>query len=184
MIVRLRVNGREQALDLEAGERLIDVLRDRLGLTGTKQGCGAGECGACTVLVDGRAVQSCITLACRVRGDVLTVEGLDERFMPLRQAFADEGGFQCGFCTPGQLMRAAALLLEGPAGRLSDEAWLREQIDGNICRCTGYGGIVRALMSADVRALAEALRRDPPRPAIAAESRRHDGADIRRGPRA
>ncbi|MBN9036337.1 MAG: (2Fe-2S)-binding protein [Rhizobiales bacterium] len=161
MMARLRVNGQEHVLDLPAGERLIDVLRDRLGLTGTKQGCRAGECGACTVLVDGRPMQACIMLACRVHGEVRTVEGLGERFMPLRQAFADEGGFQCGFCTPGQLMRAAALLAEAPLERLGDEAWLREQMNGNICRCTGYCGIIRALMNEDVRTLARDLRGEP-----------------------
>jgi aerobic-type carbon monoxide dehydrogenase small subunit (CoxS/CutS family) len=172
MTVRFRVNGEEQALDLRAGERLIDVLRDRLGLTGTKQGCRSGECGACTVLIDDQAVQACITLACRVRGEVRTIEGLGDRFMPLRQAFADEGGFQCGFCTPGQLMRAAALLVDAPLDRLSDEAWLREQMNGNICRCTGYCGIVRALMSGEVRALAQDLRRD--RAVLAAATGRDD----------
>ncbi|PSJ56860.1 (2Fe-2S)-binding protein [Pseudaminobacter soli (ex Li et al. 2025)] len=154
MIIRLTVNGRQHEVEISAATRLIDVLRDQLGLTGTKQGCRAGECGACTILVGGQPIQACITLASRVRDEVRTVEGLDDRFIPLRQAFADHGGFQCGFCTPGQLMRAAALLAETPLERLSDEAWLREQMNGNVCRCTGYCGIIRALMSEDVRALA------------------------------
>lgn len=100
-------------------------------------------------------------LAVRVRGDVRTVEGLEGSFMRLRQSFADEGGFQCGFCTPGQLMQAAALLIKAPLDLLGDEAWLREQMNGNICRCTGYCGIIRALMSEDVQTLARELRDDP-----------------------
>jgi aerobic-type carbon monoxide dehydrogenase small subunit (CoxS/CutS family) len=128
-----------------AGDRLIDVLRDRLRLTGTKEGCGRGECGACTVLIDGTAVLSCITLAARVAGEVVTVEGLAREATALRAAFADRGAFQCGFCTPGQIVRGMALLRQGlPA---SDEE-LRRQISGNVCRCTGYNGIVEALREA------------------------------------
>src|SRR5687767_7466658 len=116
---------------LAPSDRLIDVLRDRLGLTGTKEGCGRGECGACTVLVDGSAVLSCITLAARVSGSVVTVEGLAADARVLRAAFADRGAFQCGFCTPGQIVRGVALLREGlPA---SDEE-LRRQMSGNVCR--------------------------------------------------
>jgi aerobic-type carbon monoxide dehydrogenase small subunit (CoxS/CutS family) len=130
---------------LAPSDRLIDVLRDRLGLTGTKEGCGRGECGACTVLVDGTAVLSCITLAARVSGSVVTVEGLAADARTLRAAFADRGAFQCGFCTPGQIVRGVALLRGGlPA---SDEE-LRRQMSGNICRCTGYNGIVQALRDA------------------------------------
>ena len=130
---------------LPPGTRLIDVLREQVGLTGTKEGCGRGECGACTVLVDGRPVLSCIVLAARVSGAVETVEGLAEESRPLREAFARRAAFQCGFCTPGQIVRGAALLRRGlPDGE--DE--LRTAISGNICRCTGYEGIVDALRDA------------------------------------
>jgi aerobic-type carbon monoxide dehydrogenase small subunit (CoxS/CutS family) len=122
--------------------RLLDVLRERLGLTGTKEACGRGECGACTVLVDGRTVLSCIMLAWRIDGHVQTIEGLAEEAGDLRENFAATSAFQCGFCTPGQIVRGLALLREGlPA--TDDE--LRAAISGNICRCTGYQGIVEAL---------------------------------------
>lgn len=143
------VNGGEVLAGLELGpeERLLDVLRDRLGLTGTKEGCGRGECGACTVLIDGAPVLSCITLAARVRGPVETIEGVAERAPDLAAAFADHGAFQCGFCTPGQLLRGEALLRRGlPA----DERELRRAVSGNICRCTGYNGIVDALRSTEL----------------------------------
>ena len=130
---------------LAPGTRLIDVLREQLGLTGTKEGCGRGECGACTVLVDGRPVLSCIQLAVRVTGEVETVEGLAEESRPLRQAFARRAAFQCGFCTPGQIVRGTALLRRGlPV----TEGELRRALSGNICRCTGYQGIVDALRDA------------------------------------
>jgi aerobic-type carbon monoxide dehydrogenase small subunit (CoxS/CutS family) len=131
---------------LEPGERLLDVLRDRYGLTGTKEACGRGECGACTVLVDGVPVLSCITLAARVNGSVTTVEGVIEESSELRAAFADCGAFQCGFCTPGQIVRGTALLRSGLP---NDDRELRREISGNICRCTGYNGIVEALRRAD-----------------------------------
>jgi aerobic-type carbon monoxide dehydrogenase small subunit (CoxS/CutS family) len=130
---------------LPPGTRLLDVLRERAGLTGTKEGCGRGECGACTVLVDGRPVLSCILLAARVSGAVETVEGLAEESAPLRAAFARRAAFQCGFCTPGQIVRGTALLRRGlPA----TEAEVRTAMSGNICRCTGYQGIVDALRDA------------------------------------
>jgi aerobic-type carbon monoxide dehydrogenase small subunit (CoxS/CutS family) len=131
---------------LEPQERLLDVLRDRLGLTGAKEGCGRGECGACTVLVDGRPVLSCITLAARVDGEVTTIEGLADEAIPLRSAFADYGALQCGFCTPGQIVRGVALLRDGLPD--SDEQ-LRREMSGNVCRCTGYTGIIQALRQAD-----------------------------------
>jgi aerobic-type carbon monoxide dehydrogenase small subunit (CoxS/CutS family) len=130
-------------------ERLLDVLRDRLGLTGTKEACGRGECGACTVLIDGRPVLSCIALAARVTGQVETIEGLADESRPLREAFADRGAFQCGFCTPGQIVRGVSLLR---AGFPATDAELRRAISGNICRCTGYGAIVEALRDAEALA--------------------------------
>ena len=138
------VNGEEvlAGVEFDPDERLLDVLRDRLGLTGTKEGCGRGECGACTVLIHGAPVLSCITLAARVRGQVQTVEGIAEEASDLSAAFADLGGFQCGFCTPGQIVRGQALLQQGlPA----EDEELRRAMSGNICRCTGYNGIVDAL---------------------------------------
>jgi aerobic-type carbon monoxide dehydrogenase small subunit (CoxS/CutS family) len=141
----LTVNGRPIEMGVEPNDRLLDVLRDRLGLLGTKEACGRGECGACTVLVRGRPVMSCLVLAARV-DSVETIEGLREEARALREAFADTGAFQCGFCTPGQIVRGVALLREGlPA----DEQTLRREISGNICRCTGYSGIVRALRLAE-----------------------------------
>ncbi len=143
------VNGMEtEETAFAADERLLDVLRNRLGLTGTKEGCGRGECGACTVLIDGRAVLSCITLAARVRGRVETIEGVAEEARGLRAAFADHGAFQCGFCTPGQIVRGVAMLRESlPAGDMG----LRHALSGNICRCTGYTGIIQALREAEAQ---------------------------------
>jgi aerobic-type carbon monoxide dehydrogenase small subunit (CoxS/CutS family) len=128
--------------ELGVETRLLDVLRDELGLTGTKDACGRGECGACTVLIDGRPVLACITLARRVTGHVQTVEGLADEHADLRAEFAATAGFQCGFCTPGQLVRAVALLRSGLP---EDDDTLRREMSGNICRCTGYQGIVEAL---------------------------------------
>ena len=145
MRATLTVNGRPIELGVEPDDRLLDVLRDRLGLLGTKQACGRGECGACTVLVRGRPVMSCLVLAARA-GSVETIEGLRDEARPLREAFADTGAFQCGFCTPGQIVRGVALLRDGlPA----DDQALRREISGNICRCTGYAGILAALRRAE-----------------------------------
>jgi len=116
-------------------------------LTGTKEACGRGECGACTVLVNGRPVLSCITLVETVIGPVETIEGLAEANTDLREAFADCGGFQCGFCTPGQVVRASALLKEEwPQSADAKESFVRHRMSGNICRCTGYTGIVDAVL--------------------------------------
>ena len=141
---RLRVNGRDVDAEVAPGDSLLDVLRDRLRLTGAKEACGRGECGACTVLLAGTPVMSCVTLAALVRDEVTTIEGLADEARDLREAFADAGAFQCGYCTPGQIVRAAALLRQGtPAG----EQAVRFEMSGNICRCTGYTQIVDAVLS-------------------------------------
>lgn len=149
----MQVNGHEAVVAPAADTTLLDMLRTTLGLTGAKRGCGVGECGACTVLLDGRPQLACITLAGRVAGSsVETVEGLAEEFAGLREAFSDEGAFQCGFCTPGFITMAAALLR---AGLPPEDAELRRLLSGNICRCTGYDGIVRAIRKEENRRAAE-----------------------------
>lgn len=145
MIAGLIVNGRRHELDVSPGETLLQVLRERLGMAGTKEGCGVGECGACTVSISGRPRVACVTLAATVQGEIETIEGLTARAPGLQQAFAAEGGFQCGFCTPGQLMACHAIVHGGSARQDLDDRQLRERLSGNICRCTGYAGIVRAL---------------------------------------
>ncbi len=136
------INGRPEQLRLEAGVTLLDALRDRVGLTGPKKGCDQGACGACTVLVDGRRVLSCLTLAAQADGrEVLTVEGLGGGH-PMQEAFVRHDAFQCGYCTPGQVMSALALLDEGLAG--TDEE-IREFMSGNLCRCGAYPNIVAAI---------------------------------------
>ena len=143
--VRLRVNGADCELRLDARVTLLDALRDSLGLTGTKKGCDQGACGACTVLVDGRRVLSCLTLAAQAEGrEVTTIEGLsrDGQPHPLQRAFVRHDAFQCGYCTPGQIMSAVALLAEGRAG--SDDE-IREFMSGNLCRCGAYPNIVAAI---------------------------------------
>lgn len=144
---KLTVNGAVVEAGLPSGIRLIDVLRDQLGLTGTKEACSRGECGACTVLIDGLPVLACMVFAETVKGSVTTIEGLSKDNVDLREAFADCGAFQCGFCTPGQIVRAAALLQESwPAGAAERERFVRHRLSGNICRCTGYSGIVEAVL--------------------------------------
>jgi xanthine dehydrogenase YagT iron-sulfur-binding subunit len=143
--VTLQVNGTPQQLRVDARVTLLDALRDRLGLTGTKKGCDQGACGACTVLVDGKRVLSCLTLAAQCEGrDVTTIEGLSQNgaLHPVQEAFIRHDGFQCGFCTPGQIMSAVALLAEGRAGSNED---IREFMSGNICRCGAYPNIVAAI---------------------------------------
>lgn len=161
----MRVNGRDVDVEVVPGDTLLRVLRERLHLTGAKEACGRGECGACTVLVDGTPIMSCVMLASLVRGEVTTIEGLAETSRGLRESFADAGAFQCGFCTPGQIVRAAALLRETPN---PDEQTIREQMSGNICRCTGYTQIVDAVLAA---ARAQAARRvDPVASTVASEA--------------
>jgi len=148
MILRFRLNGRPVEVDAPPGRRLLDLLREDLGLIGTKEGCGEGECGACTVLVDGKPRLSCLTLAVQVEGkDVLTVEGLAQsgKLHPIQEAFIETAGVQCGFCTPGFLMAAYALLLENPSPTKEE---VREWLSGNLCRCTGYEQIVEAVLRA------------------------------------
>jgi xanthine dehydrogenase YagT iron-sulfur-binding subunit len=143
--VSLRVNGVAQRLQVDTRVTLLDALRDRLGLTGTKKGCDQGACGACTVLVDGKRVLSCLALAAQCEGrQVTTIEGLSREGArhPLQEAFIRHDAFQCGYCTPGQIMSAVALLAEGRAG--SDEE-IREFMSGNLCRCGAYPNIVAAI---------------------------------------
>lgn len=136
--ITLNVNGRSYALEIEPGRTLLDVLRDNLGLKGTKSNCQEGECGACTVMVNGRVVNSCLYLAVRADGkSITTIEGLatENQLHPLQEAFILHGGAQCGYCTPGYIVAAAALLNENPSP--TDEE-LNRALNGNICRCTGY----------------------------------------------
>jgi aerobic-type carbon monoxide dehydrogenase small subunit (CoxS/CutS family) len=147
--ITTRVNGREQTLEIEPQATVAEVLRETLGLTGTKVSCDVQVCGACTVLVDGRPVSGCTYLAYELRGrDVLTVEGLAPgpgRLHPLQQAFVDENAFQCGFCTPGMLLAAKSLLDDRP--NATDEE-IAEYMEGNLCRCTGYKPILAAISRA------------------------------------
>jgi aerobic carbon-monoxide dehydrogenase small subunit len=139
------VNGRQRELEVPPMRRLLDVLREDLGLTGTKEGCGEGECGACSVILDGEVVNSCLIPACQAAGSTITtVEGIaqDGRLDPLQQAFLECGGAQCGICTPGMLIAARALLTKN--GRPSRDE-IREAIAGNLCRCTGYVRIIDAI---------------------------------------
>ncbi|TMK26136.1 MAG: (2Fe-2S)-binding protein [Alphaproteobacteria bacterium] len=146
--VALIINGVETQLSLAPWTTLLDALRDHLDLTGTKKGCDHGQCGACTVLVDGRRINSCLMLAVMQDGaTVTTIEGLavDSRLHPLQQAFIDHDAFQCGYCTPGQICSAAGLITEGKA-KSADE--IRELMSGNICRCGAYPNIVAAIQQA------------------------------------
>jgi len=148
--LKLTVNGRARRVRVPAMKRLLDVLRDECGLTGTKEGCGEGECGACTVLIDGRGVNSCLVPATQADGcRVLTVEGLakDGRLSALQRLFVEAGGAQCGICTPGMLISAHELLTR-IGRRVPAEAEVREALAGNLCRCTGYQKIVDAVRAA------------------------------------
>jgi xanthine dehydrogenase YagT iron-sulfur-binding subunit len=160
VLVRLTINGAEQSLTLDTRTTLLDMLREHLGLTGSKKGCDHGQCGACTVLVGGRRINSCLSLAAMHDGDtVTTIEGLadGERLHPLQAAFVHRDGFQCGYCTPGQICSAAGMLSEHKSGWPSvvtetltarptlTDAEIRERMSGNICRCSAYPNIVAAI---------------------------------------
>ena len=158
MRLELTINGAARALEIEPMRRLLDVLRDDLVLTGTKEGCGEGECGACAVLIDGQLVNSCLVAACQAAGtSVVTVEGLSQvsgALTPLQGCFVERGGAQCGICTPGMIVAGHCFL---QTGRPATDAAVREAIAGNLCRCTGYAKIVEAIQRA-----AEAPPGSPP----------------------
>lgn len=148
MQVEFKVNGKDYSLDLDPQLRLVDILRDELGLTGTKEGCGEGECGTCTVIMNNKAVHSCLILASQIRGkEIITVEDLekDGQLDKLQETFIKQGAIQCGFCTPGMLMSAKALLMENPNPTVEE---IKVAIAGNLCRCTGYNKIVTAIKDA------------------------------------
>ncbi len=145
--IRLTVNGEKRELSVEPHQLLVDVIRQDLGLTGTKKGCGTGDCGSCTVILDGRAVNSCLIMAVETDGsEILTVEGLHqgEKLHPLQEAFIRHGAIQCGFCSPGMMMAAKALLDQCSS---PTEDQIKTAISGNLCRCTGYTKIVEAILS-------------------------------------
>lgn len=145
--IRFIVNREVVELEVPANKTLLKMLREDLNLTGAKEGCGAGECGACTVLMDGKPVNSCLVLAPEVNGhEILTVEGLARgtELDPLQEAFIEKGALQCGYCTPGMILSAKALLMENPN---PTETEIREWISGNLCRCTGYEKIVEAVLA-------------------------------------
>ncbi len=146
--IEFRVNGKKAQLSVGGNQTLLELLRDELDLTGTKRGCDSGDCGACTVLVDGQPVNACLVLAAEVAGsDITTIEGLgqDDKLHPLQQAFVDYNAVQCGFCTPGMILMASALLDENPHPTEGD---IRQYLQGNLCRCTGYSKIVEAIQAA------------------------------------
>ncbi len=143
----MKVNGRDYVLKIPPDERLLDTLRKRLFLTGTKEGCGEGECGACSILVDGQVMNSCLLLTIQVAGRTIeTIEGIGKNGLsPIQQAFIDKGAVQCGFCTPGFIMSTKALLDKNPD---PNEEEIKEGLAGNICRCTGYVQVIEAVKEA------------------------------------
>lgn len=145
--ITLHINNEDHEVTVEARDTLLDVLREKLHLTGTKEACGTGECGTCTVLIDGRAVLACLTLAIEAQGkEITTIEGIAENgtFSPLQKAFIDHGAIQCGFCTPGMILSATALLKENIAPTRRE---IQKALEGNLCRCTGYNKIIGAIES-------------------------------------
>jgi carbon-monoxide dehydrogenase small subunit len=151
LTVQLVVNGRSCQVEVAPQTTLLELIRDHLRLTGTKEGCGKGQCGACTVLMDGKTVNSCLILAAQARGrQIVTIEGIGkgDALDPVQQAFIDEGAIQCGFCTPGLILSAKALLDRDPK---PDTDRIMEAISGHLCRCTGYAAIVRAIRRASGR---------------------------------
>jgi xanthine dehydrogenase YagT iron-sulfur-binding subunit len=159
--ISLTVNGEKRNIELDDPRvTLLDLLRERLALTGAKKGCDRGQCGACTILVDGRRINACLALALSYDGAaIVTIEGVaqGEELHPVQAAFIAHDGFQCGFCTPGQIMSAIGLLQEGQAG--NDPERIREGMSGNLCRCGAYAGITEAVLEAE-KILAETHRRD------------------------
>lgn len=158
MKLEFTVNGKSVSLEVPPDRRLLDILREDLGLTGTKEGCGEGECGACTVLLDRRAVHSCLTVAAQLPGkEVVTIEGLSDcgEMSDLQRAFVEETAIQCGYCTTGMVMSARALLYENPN---PTEEEIRIALAGNICRCSGYTQIIRAVKRAAAEERGEAER--------------------------
>jgi carbon-monoxide dehydrogenase small subunit len=150
-LITLKVNGKDHELAVDTNQILVDLLRYDLGLTGTKKGCGTGECGACTVILNGKPVNACLVLAIQANGaEILTIEGLrpPQGLHPLQQAFVEKGAIQCGFCTPGMILSASSLLNQNPNPA---EAEIRMALSGNLCRCTGYQKIVEAVQSVGER---------------------------------
>jgi xanthine dehydrogenase YagT iron-sulfur-binding subunit len=149
--ITLKVNGHSHRLAVDPRLVLLDALREQLGLTGTKKGCDQGQCGACTVLIDGERVLSCFVLAALADGEITTIEGLageGEPLHPMQEAFVQHDAFQCGYCTPGQILSAIACVTEGHAG---SEDEVREYMSGNLCRCAAYPNIVKAVLEAKPR---------------------------------
>jgi len=145
--MKIKVNGRDYKIAAKPWRTLLEVLRYELGFPGTKEGCGTGSCGSCTVLMDGQAVNACLVFIAEAKGkEITTIEGLAQegKHHPLQQAFMDEGAVQCGFCTPGMILTAKAFLDSNPE---PSETQIREAVAGNLCRCTGYDKIIRAIMS-------------------------------------
>ncbi|HOP46870.1 MAG TPA: (2Fe-2S)-binding protein [Desulfobacteraceae bacterium] len=149
--IECTVNGNKVSLEVDAGETALEMIRNRLSLKGTKEGCGIGECGACTIVVDGKSINACLMLAAQLHGrEIITVEGLEENsgLHPLQQSFMDHHAVQCGFCTPGLLMSSYALLKENPH---PDRMEIIDALSGNVCRCTGYQQIVESVEDATER---------------------------------